>query len=217
MLDLTKYQIWDLTIPYDKWMNGYDYDVAKTIARDGWNARTLHLYSHEGTHMDAPIHFGVGEATIDLFQPSELMGPAWLVEIPIHQPNQLLTVDDLGEIAAQFRAADSLLIRTDWSQFLGLDKYRNELPRISQPLAEWCVAKEVKMLGVEPPSVADVNNLDEVTIIHHILLKGNVIIIEGLINLGSIQKNKVFLIAMPLKIKGGDGAPARVVAFEEKS
>lgn len=217
MFDLSKYHVWDLTLPYADWMKGYDYDVARTIARDGWNARILHLYSHEGTHMDAPSHFGVNDDSIDLFQPTELMGQAWLVEIPINKPQQLLTVADLGEVAHRFKAGDSLLIRTDWSQFIGLPKYRNELPRISEPLAQWCVEHHVKMLGVEPPSVADVNDLDEVTMIHHILLKANIIIIEGLTNLGSIQKEKVFLIALPLKIKGGDGAPARVIAFEEKS
>lgn len=217
MLDLSKYHIWDLTIPYAKGMKGYDYEIARTVGRDGWNARTLHLYSHEGTHMDAPYHFGVSEETIDLFQPSQLMGQAWLAKITIHQPNQLLTIEDLGQIAHLFEAGDSLLIRTDWNKFLGQDKYRTELPRISQPLAEWCVDHKVKILGVEPPSVADVNNLEEVTKIHHILFKGNVIIVEGLTNLASIQKNKVYLIALPLKIKGGDGAPARVLAFEEKS
>ena len=72
------------------------------------------------------------------------------------------------------------------------------------------------MLGVEPPSVADVNNLEEVTEIHRILLDGDVIIIEGLTNLRQIRRDQVVLIALPLKVEGGDGAPARVIALEEK-
>lgn len=215
MLDLSKYHIHDLTLPYEKGMAGYDIEVARTIAKDGWNASTLHLYSHAGTHMDAPLHFGVSNSTIDQFLPHQLMGKAWLVTIPIKQRQQLLTVADLGEVANQFQAGDSLLLRTDWSQHLGQAKYRNELPRISESLAQWCVQHRVKMLGVQPPSVADVNNLEEVTQIHHILLKGEVIIIEGLTNLDKIQKEQVFLIALPLKIKDGDGAPARVIALEE--
>ena len=81
-------------------------------------------------------------------------------------------------------------------------------------MALWCLDNEVKMLGVEPPSVADVNNLKEVTEIHQILLKG-VIIIEGLTNLESLQSNCVELIALPLKIENGDGSPARVIAIEK--
>ena len=94
-------------------------------------------------------------------------------------------------------------------------RYREGLPRISEELAEWCVAKKIKMLGVEAPSVADVNNLPEVTLIQRVLLGGNVVIIEGLTNLDKIQQEKVQLIALPLKIQGGDGSPARVIALEE--
>ncbi|MFT4566850.1 MAG: arylformamidase [Saprospiraceae bacterium] len=161
--------------------------------------------------------FGESNETIDEYQPTELMGRAWVVHIPIHAPKQLLTITDLGVVPNQFNPGDCLLLRTDWSPYLGQEKYRDELPRISESLAQWCVTHEVKMLGVEPPSVADVNNLAEVTTIHHILLKSKVIIIEGLTNLDQIQKDKVLLIALPLKIKGGDGGPARVIAFEDKS
>lgn len=216
MFDLSRYHIRDLTLPYSKEIEGYDSEISRTVEKDGWNARNLHIYSHAGTHMDAPLHFGIGETSIDQYPPSRLMGKAWVVNIPIHEPQQLLTIEDLGDLTDHFRRGESLLIRTEWSQFVGLKKYRSELPRISQELAEWCVNKGVNILGVEPPSVADVNNLEEVTTIHHILLGGQVIILEGLCNLHSIQRDNVFLIALPLSIKGGDGAPARVIALEEK-
>jgi kynurenine formamidase len=73
------------------------------------------------------------------------------------------------------------------------------------------------MLGVEPPSVADVNNLAEVTQIHHLLFQGKVIIIEGLTNLSALSQNKIWLMALPLKIKEGDGAPARVIGLESRT
>ena len=71
------------------------------------------------------------------------------------------------------------------------------------------------MLGVEPPSVADVNHIEELTTVHKILFKGGVIVIEGLTNLQLLTKPKVTLIALPLKIADGDGAPVRAVAIEE--
>lgn len=167
--------------------------------------------------MDAPLHFGVREETIDQFLPEQVMGKAWVVHIPIQEPNALIEIEDLGAIIDQFQAGDSLLLRTDWSKRLGQAKYRDELPRISEALAHWCVAKQVKMLGVEPPSVADVNKLEEVTKIHQILLGGQVIIIEGLCKLDQLTQPEVMLIALPLKIHQGDGAPARVIALEEKT
>ncbi len=217
MLDPANYNIIDLTMPYVEGMPGYRSEINTTVEKNGWNSRNLHFYSHAGTHMDAPLHFGASDQTIDQFEPDQLVGKAWVVSIPISVPQQLLTVADLGSVATGFQKGDSILLHTDWNQYRSLPKYRDELPRISVELAEWCVANGVKMLGVEPPSVADVNNLEEVTEVHLILLNGGVIIIEGLTNLNQIQRPEVLLIALPLKIADGDGAPARVIAMETKN
>jgi kynurenine formamidase len=76
------------------------------------------------------------------------------------------------------------------------------------------VAKRVNILGVEPPSVADVNNLEELTRIHKTLLGANITIVEGLANLSALTQEKVFFVAAPLKIEGGDGCPCRAFALE---
>ena len=205
----------DLTLPYSDAIAGYGMAPAKTLERDGWNASTLSLYSHAGTHMDAPLHFGVSDFTIDRFDVQDFIAErAWVVDVPNCPENYLIQVGDLREIAEKYRKGDSLLFRTNWFKKLGTDAYRNALPRIGEELAVWCVENQVKILGVEPPSVADVNNMAEVTLIHKILL-GHVIIVEGLCDLDKITRPFVKLIALPLKIKGGDGAPCRVIAMEE--
>jgi arylformamidase len=206
----------DLTMPYDDNIAGFSSEPARTVERDGWNARTLHIYSHAGTHMDAPFHFGVSDETIDEYPLSKFFSNrAWVVDLSQIEPKALIFVKDLGKIATEFQIGDSLLLRTDWSKRLGTAGYRNDLPRISEELANWLVEWKVQILGVEPPSVADVNNLAEVTTIHHILLRGGVVIVEGLTNLDSLTKPYVQLLAFPLKIKKGDGAPCRVIAIEK--
>jgi len=205
----------DLTLTYHPNMPGVAFDTARTLEKDGWNAKTLHLYSHSGTHMDAPLHFGVDGLTIDQTPLESCIGPAWVVDLSGIAPKALISVKDLGEVARQFQVGDSLLLKTGWSQYLEEEKYRNGLPRISEELAHWCVQNTVKMLGVEPPSIADVNNLEEVTRIHQILLKGGVTIVEGLTHLDKISRKKVTFMALPLKIAGGDGAPVRAIAIEE--
>ena len=92
--------------------------------------------------------------------------------------------------------------------------YRDQLPRVSTELAGWCVERRVRLLGVEPPSVADVNDLEEVTAIHRILLGHGVVIVEGLTNLGALRQERVLFGALPLKIEGGDGSPCRAFAVE---
>lgn len=215
MIDLDHFATVDLTRPYTAGMSGFDRQSLKTIDKDGWNASQLLFYSHAGTHIDAPIHFAVNEHTIDSYPPERFISKVQIVDIPIHSSQQLLTVHDLKEVADNFIAGESLILRTHWNQYYGLPKFRDELPRVSKELAQWCVNQEVNILGVEPPSVADVNNLTEVTEIHQILLAGNVMIAEGLTNTEALPNGACILIVSPLLIKGGDGAPARILALVE--
>jgi len=216
MINLNDYILHDLTHSFSEIISGYSSSQAKTVEKDGWNARWLRIYSHAGTHMDAPFHFAVSNQTIDQFPPDVLMGKAHVVRIKVTKKNQLINPEDISGLI-NYTPGDSILLQTGWCHKINdIQEYRNQLPRISSDLAIWCVQNKVKILGVEAPSVADVNNLEEVTHIHRILFKGEVIIVEGLKNLDRISKNQVFLIALPLKIENGDGAPCRVIALEEK-
>jgi len=208
-------RIIDLTVALEDGLRGVSVESAKTVEKDGWNATTLHLYSHCGTHMDAPRHFGVSEQTIDEIPLERLMGPAWVVDLSGIEPRALIGVDDVAAAVPDLRAGDGLLLRTDWSGRLRDLSYRNALPRVSLDLARWCVEQGVRILGVEPPSVADVHNLEELTAVHHALLGGGVVIVEGLAHLDQICKDKVTFMAFPLKIAGGDGAPVRALAIED--
>jgi arylformamidase len=209
-------RIVDLTLTLKPGMRGVSFEPARILEKDGWNATTLSLYSHCGTHMDAPIHFGAGNQTIDQLDINRLIGPAWVIDVRPIGPRALIGVEHMTGIADKIEPGDSVLICTGWSEYCDQERYRNELPRVSADLARWCVEMNVQMLGVEPPSVADVNNIQELTAVHKILFEGGVIIVEGLANLQSLTKPKVTFIALPLKIADGDGAPARAIAIEDE-
>jgi kynurenine formamidase len=208
-------RIVDLTLSLASGIRGFTFEPARALEEDGWNATTLHFYSHCGTHMDAPTHFGIGCGTIDKIPLDKCMGPAWVVDLTGIEPRAIIEVKHLGETAKKLQVGDSLLLRTGWSAYVSLPKYRDELPRISLELAQWCVSSQVRMLGVEPPSVADVNNIDELTAVHTVLFEGGVIVVEGLANLQALTRSKITFIALPLKVGDGDGAPVRAVAIED--
>lgn len=205
----------DLTLSYSQQISGFSSDVAKTVLTNGWNATNLHIYSHAGTHMDAPYHFEVNDERIDEIPVERFISKAHVINVEVTQPQQLITEIDFTILEGNIKEGDSIIIKTGWYKFIDTNKYRNELPRISENAARWLVNKKVNMLLVEPPSVADVNNLPEVTFIHQILLGGNIIIVEGICNTGALTKDTVQIIALPLKILKGDGAPARVIAIQE--
>jgi kynurenine formamidase len=209
-------RIVDLTLPLKKDMRGVIFDVAKTITRNGWNARTLHLYSHAGTHMDAPRHFDDKGDTIDHVDLDACVGPAWVVDIKNVQDKGLITVFHLGAYRKRIEEGDRVLLRTGWSRIADDGgRYRDNLPRISLELAEWFAEKKIRLLGVEPPSVADVNNREELTKIHTTLLDAGIVVVEGLAHLDRLESEQVMFYALPLKIDSGDGAPARAIAIEE--
>lgn len=205
----------DLTLSMNSEMRGVSFEEAREKDKDGWNARMLHLYSHAGTHMDAPSHFGIEGPSIDMFSIDECQGEAVVVDLNGIKAGALIEVDDLGAAKELIAPGNILLLKTGWSQYVYKEVYRNGLPRISEALARWCVNQKVKMIGVEPPSIADVNNIEELTLIHTIFLKAGVRIVEGLCNLDALTREKVHFFAVPLRIEGGDGAPCRAFAIED--
>src|SRR5690606_27765703 len=164
---------------------------------------------------DAPVHFGIEGPFVNEIPVENFIGKAWLLKLSDMEPKSLIQVKHLGILKTRISPGDSLVIQTGWSKRIDQPEYRNALPRISEELAIWLAEAKIKMLGVEPPSVADVNNLEEVSLIHRILLAAGVIIIEGLTNLDALSKEYFTLIALPLKIENGDGAPARVIGIED--
>jgi kynurenine formamidase len=142
------------------------------------------------------------------------MGTAIVINLSPVVPRQLLTVDDLAPFADHITPGARILLRTDWHRRYGTTQYRDELPRISLELAQWLVSRQVALIGVEPPSVADVNNMEELTSVHQTLFRGNVVIVEGLAYLDQITSREVQFVALPLKIVNGDGSPVRAIAIE---
>lgn len=208
-------RIIDLSLPINDDMPGVEITPARRLEHDGWNATTLALYSHCGTHMDAPRHFLPDGNTLDQQDLEVVVGPAIVVDVAPAAPKQLITVEYLSSVADQLQPGARLLFRTDWHKRYGTPEYRDELPRISLELAKWLVEKQVALIGVEPPSVADVNNMQELTDVHQTLFRGNVVIVEGLAHLDQITTPTVQFIALPMKITGGDGSPVRAIAIEE--
>ncbi|MCB1100198.1 MAG: cyclase family protein [Verrucomicrobiae bacterium] len=205
----------DLSMPLQDGMRGFTYEQVKTADREGWNTSNLHIYSHAGTHMDAQLHFEAGPGTIDQIPLERCMGPAWIIDLEGIADKELITVGHLGEVSKKFLPGECLLFRTSWSRHVNSPQhYRDHFPRISDELACWCADHRVNLIGVEPPSVADMNNKEELTRIHKTLLGANIIIVEGLTNLDALSHDKVFFVAAPLKIQGGDGCPCRAYAFD---
>jgi kynurenine formamidase len=208
-------RIIDLSLTVRAGMRGVDFETRTTIADQGYNTRILHLYSHATTHMDAPLHFVDGGRTTDQLALDKCVGPAWVASLGEVRPRALIDVPDLGSLADRIGSGDRLLLATGWSRRVDQPGYRDALPRVSLELARWLADRRIALLGVEPPSVADVNDREELIAVHRVLLEAGVVIVEGLARLDSLTREQVTFIALPLKIDGGDGTPVRAIAIED--
>jgi kynurenine formamidase len=210
-------RIVDLSLTLRMGMRGVGMEPNTSIADTGYNTTNLRLLSHAGTHMDAPRHFLDDGGSIDAMSLDRCVGPALVVDLSHKEPHSLITVDDLVSVVARVRPGVRLLLRTGWDGHVHLPDFRTHFPRISPELARWLVQRKVALLGVQSPSVASLRPEDhaELVEVHQTLLRGGVVIVEGLANLSDLRRDEVQFIALPLKLEGCDGSPVRAIAIEE--
>jgi kynurenine formamidase len=204
----------DLSLTLRPGMRGVSIDPQSSTADRGWNTTLLHLYSHAGTHLDAPRHF-IGEGhTMEALALEKCVGPALVIDLSFLRPRDLITVAHLAPYVGRIGPGTRLLLKTGWGTHADRADYRTHFPRVSLPLAEWLAGRRIALLGVEPPAVASVEDPEELIAVHRALLGAEVVIVEGLTNLDALTQEEVTFIALPLKLEGGDGSPVRAIAVE---
>ncbi len=178
-------------------------DPARRIDRgDPYNLSALTLGSHAGTHVDPPSHFVSGAPGIDRVDLGILNGPCRVVRIP----------DDRKEIGiAELRAvpkgAERVLLRTSnsdrWSRRL---EYFEDFVALTPEGAVALRKGGARLVGIDALSIeSDPRGTFPV---HHELLGHGVLILEGLL-LGDAPAGEYSLECLPLRLRDGDGGPAR--------
>ncbi len=181
---------------------------------EGRESRKVMLGTHTGTHIDAPRHFIPGGASIDQLPLDLFIGPARLVDFSRAKPLQEMQVKDFEEQLGDERPA-RVVLRFDWSDQWGGPRYYPEQPFISEDAARWLVARGTRLLAMDTPQADSPKNgrgAEKDSPVHKILLGAGVIKLEYLTNLRQVTARDFELIALPLNIRDGDGAPARCVA-----
>ena len=206
-------KLYDVTVPVFEGMPtwpkdpGVSLQPARSIARgDEANVTRLEMGAHTGTHMDAPFHFEPNGNGIDQIPLEVLIGPCRvfdLTNIPGHIDRAALEKCDLrGVTRALFKTKNS----RHWAH--GDREFDKGFIAIVADGAEYLVARGVRFVGVDYLSVEPYGSQEHP--VHHTLLRANVAIVEGL-NLTDVSAGDYELMALPVKLRGADGAPARVI------
>jgi arylformamidase len=177
---------------------------------DQANISHLHLSSHTGTHVDAPYHFVERGLTVDMLPLEVLIGPAFVAEV-LELEGNTIQAYDLARLHFP-RSTTRLLIKTTNSHFWEdkLTEFEPDYIHLAPQTAGWLIKRGIQLIGMDYLSVEGPTGKD--FRVHHALLEAGVVILEGL-DLSRVPEGPCQLVCLPLKIKGGDGAPARVLVI----
>jgi arylformamidase len=180
----------------------------KEIGVDGEPARVsvLTMGLHCGTHVDAPCHFIAGGAGVEALPLDALVGRCRVVEV---RASHLIQPADLERAAI---GAERLLLKTSNGALWDDPSFRMDFVALSPAAGAWLVERGVRLVGIDYLSV-DPYDADPAAV-HLALLGAGVVVLEGL-DLRAVPPGEYHLVALPLKLDGADGAPARVVLIEE--
>ncbi|MBI9102487.1 MAG: cyclase family protein [Spirochaetales bacterium] len=184
---------------------------ANTFENSGFREKKISMYSHTGTHIDAPAHMLKEGVSLDRLDISHFMGEAFIFDFSKNNSKQI-EIEDLKPYEDKLKHTDFLIIKTGWDQYWGDDKYYEDFPALSLKAAEWLAEFNLKGLGVDSISIDPMSSTDFE--VHKILLARNILSIENLTNLDSIKGERFTLSILPLKSRDADGSPVRAVAME---
>lgn len=208
-------RIYDISLPISETMVVWEGQppVAITYVRhlangDHATVSNLSMTVHTGTHVDAPSHHVVDGRGADELELETLVGPARVVYAPDAAALTCEVLESLGIPTATER----LLIRTRnsalWSRSHGT--FTKDYVGLTADGACWLVDRGARLVGTDYLSVVAWEHLVQA---HRILLRAGVILLEGL-DLSEVDPGTYELACLPLKVVGGDGAPARAILIE---
>jgi kynurenine formamidase len=209
------------------------HEDAKGLTPGGYfySANSFSTAEHGGTHLDAPVHFAEGHQSVDQIPVERFLGSAVVVEVTRQSegnPDYQVTVEDLQRVEREQGPIPRdaiLLLRTGFSRrwpdaarYLGTAE-RGEsavaklhFPGLHPDAARWLVAnRPVRAIGIDTASI----DYGQSTLFesHRILTAANVPAFENLTALDRLPIRGAFIVALPMKIAHGTGAPLRAIAI----
>ncbi|MGG6230817.1 cyclase family protein [Tenacibaculum sp. SDUM215027] len=197
-----------------------------------YSANNFSTAEHGGTHIDAPIHFAEKGQTVDEIPLEKLIGSAIKIDVSsktLNNPDYLIKIDDFlaweNKENIKIPNGSIILLETGFSKYYpnkvkymgtaerGEDAVEKlHFPGLSKEAAKWLVEeRNINAIGIDTPSID--YGQSKYFESHVILLSQNIPAFENLTNLDKLPSIGFKIIALPMKIKNGSGAPLRIVAI----
>lgn len=187
---------------------------ASSYEKDGFKETLMTMYSHTGTHMDAPAHLFAHRTTLDAFDVAQFVGKALVIDCTDLGEGDKITLEKIKSARGDADDADFLLFRTGWDQRWGRCEYFGDYPALTAEAADYIIKSGKKgvgldVIGIDP--IADSN----LTIHKQLFQESEIVVIENLKNLNLAGSGLFTFCALPMKYQNADGAPIRAIAILE--
>ena len=169
---------------------------------DACTVSALSMSAHAGTHVDAPLHYVRRGRSVDRWPLDATVGPARV--IVIRHP-RVIDVDELR--THRIRKGERLLVKTRNSARKRPGMFFKDYVSVSPAAARYLASRRLRAIGIDGPSIGPFEDGAET---HRILLDAGIWIVEWL-DLRRIPAGPCELMCLPLRVVGGDGAPARAI------
>ena len=202
-------RIHDVTVPLTPGMPTYpgdplfEIEPIRSLGEDRYRLSRLVLSTHAGTHVDAPAHFLDGGATVDQLPLEILLGKARVVELSSRE-----RVERADMEALDLRDDLRVLLKTRMSGQMLRTAYQEDHLYVTVDAAHYLAQAGIKLVGFDYLSIDRAGSADFPA--HHALLGKGVVVVEGL-DLSEVEPGEYDMTCLPLRVGGGDAAPARVV------
>jgi arylformamidase len=178
-------------------------EVVQRLGESPCQLSRISLATHTGTHVDAPAHFVAGGATVDQLPLEILLGKARVLEVRVRERVERADLEVLD-----LRDDLRVLLKTRMSGQLLKPGFQEDHLYLTEDAAIYLVQAGIKLVGFDYLSIERFGSADFPA--HHALLEAGVVIVEGL-DLSAVEPGEYDMTCLPLRVGGGDGAPARVV------
>ena len=185
--------------------------TACTIEKAGYRETLLHMYSHTGTHMDAPAHMIEGGKPLDAFPAEAFVGRGFVLDC---RGQGEISPELLRQHEEAIRQVDFLLFCTGWDKFWGQARYFEDFPCLTAEAAAFVASLPLKGVGEDSISL---DPCDSVRFPNHMTLLGrNFLNTENLKDLDQLIGRPFTFVTLPLKFENADGCSCRAVAITEE-
>lgn len=185
-------------------------------SKDVWYvAADVSFSTHCGTHIEFPLHHWKNGDDASTYPLKNMIGETVVLDFTDKKAGDSIKLEEIKAKSDQIKEGDIVFIHTDLDKKWRTDDWE-PFPFFECDALEWLLDnKKIKAVGSDATSIENPNVPDQPN--HTACFKRGVAIVESLTNLSKVENGRALVFILPLKIKGIEACPVRIIALNQEA